>query len=77
MSDALFTMFVCQHCNHHGFELVLHPSVRDKVTLAANEHGDIVITVGTQHMVADLAFMNQFATCSHCGARKQWAYASP
>ncbi|MDH4378746.1 MAG: hypothetical protein QE263_02420 [Vampirovibrionales bacterium] len=67
-------MFQCKHCCHQGFDLMVSPSVRDSVVITTNEHGDVVITMGERRMVADVGFMNQFATCTGCQAKGQWEY---
>ncbi len=53
---------------------MVSPSVRDSVVITTNEHGDVVITMGERRMVADVGFMNQFATCTGCQAKGQWEY---
>ena len=71
---GVMTMFQCKHCGHQGFDLMVNPSVRDSVVITTNEHGDVVITMGERRMVADVGFMNQFATCTGCQAKGQWDY---
>gem|GEM_PF-4179239 len=41
-----------------------------------NSHGELEIEIqGTIKFVADLGFMNRFASCKVCHSTKQWTYS--
>jgi len=76
-TEKRFSVFQCQACQCTEFELQVQTSVSTPVHIETNEHDDVVINVGNQRFVADLAFINRFGSCAQCGAKKQWTYYYP
>lgn len=53
------------------------PGMDADVSIRVNEANDVEIHVNGQRFVADLAFMNRFATCANCHAKHCWDYHYP
>ena len=71
-------MFECQACHSHDFRLQLQPGMQSRLNWTYTEHDELQIQVANQPaFIADLGFMQRFASCAHCGARKKWAYYFP
>lgn len=70
-------MFRCKTCGCHGFKLVVQPDFNGNIEIYTNGHEDVMIRVGKQEFVADLAFINRFAACEECGQTRQWEYFYP
>jgi hypothetical protein len=69
--------FACKTCGTTTFVLKVQPSVEQQLHITTNEFDDVLITVGKNPpFQADLGFMNRFASCTGCGAIKQWHYTS-
>jgi hypothetical protein len=67
--------FCCQSCGSQQFTLQVQPQLANQLTVSHNTFNEVVIRLGEQpQFVADLGFMNRFASCQHCGALKQWQY---
>jgi hypothetical protein len=67
--------FACKACGTTTFVLKVQPSVEQQLNITTNEFDDVLITVGKNPpFQADLGFMNGFASCTGCGAIKQWGY---
>ena len=67
--------FACKVCQASTFTLKVQPEVEQQLHITTNEFEDVLITVGNNPpFQADLGFMNRFASCSGCGAIKQWQY---
>jgi hypothetical protein len=67
--------FACKTCGTATFVLKVQPSVEQQLHITTNDFGDVLITVGENPpFQADLGFMNRFASCTGCGAIKQWHY---
>lgn len=65
--------FACKVCQASTFTLKVQPEVEQQLHITTNEFEDVLITVGNNApFQADLGFMNRFASCSGCGAIKQW-----
>jgi hypothetical protein len=52
---------------------MLRPELQKSLSMGLNDHGDVVIQVGSRSFVPDLAFMKRFAVCG-CGILHQWEY---
>jgi hypothetical protein len=67
--------FACKACGTTTFVLKVQPSVEQQLNITTNEFDDVLISVGKNPpFQADLGFMNRFASCTGCGAIKQWHY---
>jgi hypothetical protein len=67
--------FTCKACGTTTFVLKVQPSVEQQLHITTNEFDDVLIKVGqAPPFQADLGFMNRFASCTGCGAIKQWHY---
>lgn len=65
-------MFHCNQCGAAQIELQLQPGL-GHATITPNTFGDWVVSVPNYpDFVADLAFLNRFATCLNCKASQCW-----
>lgn len=68
-------MFRCEQCGSHHFKLLVQPEMAKQLQLWVNENDDLLVQVGERPpFVADLGFMNRYATCEQCESSGQWAY---
>lgn len=71
-------MFQCGECDYSEFDLMVRTDQSTPVSVSTNQHDEIVIRVGQRPpFVADIAFMNRFASCRHCGTTGMWRYWFP
>ncbi len=68
--------FECQKCNSTEFKVQLASTAVAQLRWHYNEHEDLVFDVEGQNQsfVADLGFMNRFASCATCKATRSWQY---
>lgn len=71
------TMFRCKACGGNTFKMVVQPHFQGSLEIYSSAADDVMIRVGTQEFVADLAFINRFAACQDCGQTHQWEYFYP
>ncbi|MFN7311093.1 MAG: hypothetical protein ACK5T0_06955 [Vampirovibrionales bacterium] len=67
--------FKCTKCGNDQFSLKLASPSSKVLEWHYNEHQDLVLSVEGQSFVADLGFMNRFASCKNCKATRSWAYS--
>jgi hypothetical protein len=68
--------FTCGECGASDYHIEVDPRVQDQLLLQHNDHGELEIEItGTTKFVADLGFMNRFASCKACHATQKWNYA--
>ncbi|MDX2084972.1 MAG: hypothetical protein SFZ03_06255 [Candidatus Melainabacteria bacterium] len=70
-------MFRCKQCGSCDFRLMIHPKYQEQVTLHCNESHDVIIRIPGKEFMADLGFINQYATCGQCESVKSWEYYYP
>jgi hypothetical protein len=68
--------FKCQQCGSIEFKVQLASPATAQLRWEYNEHEDLVFTIEGQNtsFVADLGFMNRFASCANCHATRSWQY---
>jgi len=71
----MLVAFKCVKCGSEQFNLKLASPSRKALQWQYNEHQDLVLSVDGQSFVADLGFMNRFASCKTCKALRSWAYS--
>ena len=70
-------MFRCEQCGSHHFKLMVQPAMAKQLQLWINDNAELLIQVGDRpSFVADLSFINRYATCESCEAIGQWSYWS-
>jgi hypothetical protein len=69
-------MFQCRCCGHSTFTVETVPGLPHTVEIlpGGGQAGETLIRVGTYEFVADLMFLNEFATCAQCEATGEWTY---
>lgn len=70
-------MFRCSHCGSPEFRLMLNPEFEGAVDIGVNEHQEVIIRSDEDEFIADLGFMNEFASCGDCEAVGDFEYYFP
>jgi hypothetical protein len=71
----MLVAFKCIKCGDEQFNLKLTSPSSKTLQWHYNEHQDLILSVEGQSFVADLGFMNRFASCKTCKALRSWAYS--
>ncbi len=71
----MLVAFKCTKCNNDQFNLKLASPASKSLAWHYNEHQDLILSVENQSFVADLGFMNRFASCKNCKATCSWTYS--
>ncbi|XVJ52047.1 MAG: hypothetical protein HEQ32_08245 [Vampirovibrio sp.] len=68
--------FKCSQCQSTEFTVALSAGATMTLTWYYNEAEDLVFILGKDNpsFVADLGFMNRFASCKQCRASHSWGY---
>ena len=71
----MLVAFKCTKCGEEKFNLKLASPSSKALEWHYNEHQDLILGIEGQSFVADLGFMNRFASCKNCNATRSWAYS--
>ncbi|MCE2929974.1 MAG: hypothetical protein LW809_01120 [Vampirovibrionales bacterium] len=75
IKEVMLVAFKCTKCGSQEFNLKLASPSSLLLKWHYNEHQDLILSVEDQSFVADLGFMNRFASCKQCLATRSWAYS--